>query len=126
MSERHNPKYIEALKSGKVDYSCIPWPVIQRVAVAMNEGAEKYGRFNFREDDIEARTYIAAICRHLFGDPSTGSLGWVNGEDIDEESGEHHLAKVIACCMLVIDAQDHDKLIDNRLETESKTPPVDR
>lgn len=125
MSE-HNPKYIEALKRGKLDFSVVPWAAIIGMAQAMNEGAGKYGRFNFRQDKIEARTYIAAIMRHLLGDPSTGSVGWINGEDIDEESGLHHLHKVMACCALVIDAQDHGMLIDNRLTTESLTPPSER
>ncbi len=123
---KDNPKHVEAQKLGKLDYSAIPWPVIRRLANAMNEGATKYGRFNFREDEITARTYISAISRHLFGDPSTGSEGWVNGEDIDPDSGEHHLVKVMACCMLVVDALEHDKLIDDRLVTESKVPPSDR
>tara|TARA_R100001143_G_C3360997_1_gene135687 strand:- start:19544 stop:20227 length:684 start_codon:yes stop_codon:yes gene_type:complete len=118
---KHNPKYIEAQKRGKVDYSTIPWEIIGQLAQAMMEGAGKYGRFNFLEDEIEARTYIAAIGRHLFGDPSTGSAGWVNGEDIDEESGLPHLIKVMACCMLVEAAKLHGKLIDNRMETESLT-----
>lgn len=117
--EKHNPKYIEAQKRGKVDYSTIPWEIIGMLAQAMMEGAGKYGRFNFLEDDIEARTYIAAIGRHLFGDPSTGSKGWVNGEDIDEESGLPHLIKVMACCALVESAKLHGKLIDNRMQTES-------
>lgn len=122
MSE-HNPKYVEALKRGKLDYSVVPWPALRGLALAMQEGADKYGRFNYRQDKIEARTYIAAILRHLFGDPSTGSDGWINGEDIDAESGLHHLTKVMACCALVLDAEDHGMLIDNRLDTESKEPP---
>lgn len=122
MSE-HNPKYVEALKCGKLDYSVVPWPALRGLALAMQEGAHKYGRFNYRQDKIEARTYIAAILRHLFGDPSTGSDGWINGEDSDVESGLHHLTKVMACCALVLDAEDHGMLIDNRLETESKEPP---
>lgn len=123
---QHNPKYVQAQKEGKVDYSCVPWRVIHMLAQAMEEGAEKYGRFNYREDDIEARTYIAAICRHLFGDPTTDTLGWVNGEDIDPDSDLPHLIKVMACCLLVEDARLHGKLIDNRLEQESKTPPAMR
>lgn len=121
--QKQNPKYVEALKRGKLDYSVIPWPTVVLVAQAMSEGAAKYGRFNYREDKIEARTYIAAICRHLFGDPSTGSVGWVNGEDIDEESGLPHLIKIMTCCMVAHDAEMNDMMIDNRLETESLTPP---
>jgi len=123
VEKKHNPKYIEAQKRGKVDYSVIPWEVISMLAQAMMEGANKYGRFNFLEDDIEARTYIGAISRHMFGDPSTGSKGWANGEDIDEESGLPHTIKIMACCMLVEAAKMHGKLIDNRMETESKPPP---
>ncbi len=121
--QKHNPKYVEAQKRGKADYSAIPWEAIWGLVLAMMEGMGKYGRFNFIEDEIEARTYIGAIGRHLFGDPSTGSKGWVNGEDIDEESGLHHLDKVMACCLLVRAAEIHGKLIDNRMTTESLTPP---
>lgn len=123
MSEQQNPKYVEAQKRGKADYSAIPWQAIHGLVLAMMEGMDKYGRFNFLEDSIEARTYIGAIGRHLFGDPANGTLGWVNGEDIDSESGLHHLDKVMACCLLVRAAEMHGKLIDNRLSTESKTPP---
>jgi hypothetical protein len=124
LSKKHNPKYIEAQKRGKVDYSVIPWEVIALLAQAMQEGAEKYGRFNFLEDEIEARTYIASFCRHLFGDPSTGSEGWVNGEDVDEESGLPHIIKIMANCVVLEAARMHDKLIDNRLDTETKEPWV--
>lgn len=124
--QRPNPKYVQAQKEGKVDYSTIPWRVIGQLAQAMMEGAGKYGRFNYREDEIEARTYIAAICRHLFGDPSTGSIGWVNGEDIDKDSGLPHLVKIMACCLLVEDSRIEGTLIDNRLQTESKKPPAER
>lgn len=123
---RPNPKYVQAQKEGKTDYSVIPWPVIGLLAQAMEEGAGKYGRFNYRQDPIEARTYIAAICRHLFGDPANGTLGWVNGEDIDPDSGLPHLVKVMACCLLVEDSRKQGTLIDNRLQTESKTPPAER
>jgi hypothetical protein len=119
-----NPKYIQAQKEGKVDYSVLPMNILALDAAAMMEGEAKYGRFNWRQDSIEARTYIAAIGRHLYGDPANGSVGWVNGEDIDPDSGLHHLVKVRACCMLVLDAIQQGTLVDNRLDKESKSIEV--
>lgn len=116
-----NPKEVEAGKRGKIDYSVVPWDALWGLVHAMTEGSDKYGRFNYYESRIRARTYIAAISRHLFGDPSTGSLGWVNGEDYDEESGLHHLHKVMACCAVVLASYQKGTLIDDRLDPAPPT-----
>jgi hypothetical protein len=116
ISQRHNPKYVQAQKEGKVDYSTLPLHVLEDLARVMQTGAEKYGRFNWRRDSIEARTYIAAIMRH--------TIAWAEGQSFDHDSGIHPLAHVMACCALVMDAQRLGKLIDNRLTSESLTPPA--
>lgn len=114
-----NPKHIEAQKLGKTQYENIPWDIIRRVANAMSEGAGKYGRYNWRIDHIRATTYMGGIGRHLFGDGDK-TKGWFNGEDIDPDSGENHLVKVIANCLLLLDATNQNTLIDDRLNAESK------
>jgi hypothetical protein len=114
--QKHNPKYVQAQKEGKVDYSTVPLHVLEDLARVMQTGAEKYGRFNWRRDSIEARTYIAAILRH--------TIAWAEGQSFDYDSGIHPLAHVMACCALVMDAQHLGKLIDNRLTSESLTPPA--
>jgi hypothetical protein len=39
----------------------------------------------------------------------------IDGEDIDPESGAHHLGHVMAGCSIVLDACRHGTLIDNRI-----------
>jgi hypothetical protein len=75
----------------------------------MQIGARKYGKFNYRETPIAASTYEDAIERHL--------QLWFDGEDTDYESDASHLAHVIACCALLMDAQATGKLHDDRQKT---------
>ena len=76
-------------------------------AKAHRLGAEKYGPFNWRQNKVELLTYIAALKRHIDR--------IMDGEDIDPESGAHHLGHVMAGSAIVLDAQRHGMLIDNRI-----------
>ena len=72
-------------------------------------GADKYGAFNWRKDGITASIYYDAMMRHLFA--------WQDGEDIDNSpggSGLPNLAHVMACCSILLDARNHDKINDDR------------
>lgn len=69
-------------------------------------GAAKYGRYNWRTNQVNASTYVSAIMRHL--------MAWHSGEDIDPESGRCHLAHIAAGCNILMDAQHHGQLIDDR------------
>ena len=69
-------------------------------------GASKYGAFNYRDKDVAASVYVDAMLRHL--------LAWNGGQDIDEESGVSHLGHVMACAAILIDAQELNKMVDNR------------
>jgi len=71
-------------------------------------GAEKYGPFNWRNEPISASVYYEAALRHLFQ--------WWEGEDIDPESGQTHLAHVRACMAIIMDAAKGDTLQDDRPE----------
>lgn len=85
-----------------------PLPMIQANNV-MAGGNHKYGLYNYRESQIDAMTYIGAIKRHF-------DL-WQDGEDIDPESQQNHLAHLIADCAILLDCQIRDQLIDNRKKT---------
>lgn len=74
--------------------------------VAMQEGAGKYGPFNWRVKPIEAGTYISAAKRHL--------NAWFSGEVYDPKTGNHHLGYAMACCAILIDAELNSCMIDNR------------
>ena len=114
---KQNPKYVQAQKDGKVPMDLLPWKPLAAVARVMATGAGKYGIRNWLVDEILASTYVAAIGRHTF-------LEWAQGINEDKDSGEHPLAHVVACCLIVMNAEDNNKLIDDRLRKESKLQEV--
>lgn len=99
-----NPK--QAYGAQKPDLSLIPPVALAHAALAFENGAAKYGPFNWRERAVEARTYIAAAQRHL-GD-------FLDRADRASDSDVHNLGHVIACCAILLDAIEQGNLIDNR------------
>ena len=112
---KDNPKNVAAMKEGKVPADKIPFGPLADVARVMATGAEKYGVRNWRLDPVLASTYVGAIFRHAM-------LEGAEGSNIDADSGEHPLAHVIACCLIVMDAEAHGTLMDDRELQESKDP----
>lgn len=103
-----NPKELVGSKKPPI-WSVTPRWVVLLVGRAMALGAAKYGAFNYRETKIAASTYEDALERHL--------QLWFDGEDDDPESGVSHLAHAIACCALLLDAQQTGRLDDDRQKT---------
>ena len=99
-----NPKQI--LGDKKVNMSVVPASSTIYEALAMQDGARKYGPFNWRITKVEAMTYVAACKRHLDS--------WVDGEANASDSGYPHLAHAKACLGILIDALETENLIDNR------------
>ena len=99
-----NPK--DAIANKKIPYSCFPSTVVAEVAVAMFEGARKYGRHNYRVANILSSVYTDAAKRHIDD--------YIEGEDIDEDSGLHHITKAIASLVVLRDAMIQHKIIDDR------------
>lgn len=104
-----NPKTLMGAK--KPDLSVVPPVGILHLATAMMNGADKYGPFNWREQNISTRPYYAAALRHLFA--------YLDGEQFSADTvaaGKpvHHLAHVMACCAILLDAESCDQLNDNR------------
>lgn len=104
-----NPKTLMGAK--KPDPSVIPPIAILHLATAMMNGAEKYGPFNWRDQPISVRPYVAAALRHL--------LAFLDGEDYSTDTLEtghpvHHLGHVMACCAIVLDAMSVGTISDNR------------
>jgi len=104
MTVDNNAKTIHGDK--KPDMSLVPPVAILSEARVMQLGASKYGPYNWRDKTVSARVYTAAAMRHI--------LQWQDGEDIDPESGESHLAHARACLGIIIDAQSIGKFNDNR------------
>lgn len=107
-----NPKLIRAMKDGKAPLEYLITSCDEGDARVLKHGADKYGMRNWLIDNIRASTYDGAIRRHF--------KAWLEGEDIDPDSGEHHFHHIRACCGIVIDAGKHGTLIDDRDRAESK------
>jgi hypothetical protein len=107
-----NPKHIQAQKDGKLPLEHLVVTMFPLDAAVHKHGADKYGVKNWRIDKILASTYEGAMLRHL--------TAWITGEDTDPDSGQPHLTHLRACCAVVLDAQMHGTLIDDRGRMESK------
>lgn len=99
-----DPKASQAIQ--KPQLQLIPPALNDETAKALMRGAEKYGFFNWRENKVEMMTYLGAMKRHI------DCL--IEGEDIDPDTGAHHLGCVAAGCGIVLDARKHGTLVDNR------------
>jgi hypothetical protein len=73
---------------------------------AQFDGKLKYGEVNWRINPIEALTYVDAAIRHL--------KLYENGENFARDTKVQNLGAVMACCAILIDAELHGTLIDNR------------
>lgn len=99
-----NPK--TAFGVQKPSFNCIPPVALIHLGAVCKNGAEKYGPMNWREHAVSFSVYYNAILRHLFA--------VLDGEWTDPESGEPHLAHVMAGAAIVLDAKANDKLNDDR------------
>jgi len=84
----------------------LPPVALRAISWVHGLGSAKYGPWNWRKTKVCASTYISAIHRHL--------AAWHEGQDNDEESGQSHLAHIGACVNILMDAQHHNRLDDDR------------
>ena len=84
------------------------WPESATIygSLAFKQGAEKYGPYNWRDNAVELMTYVGAARRHL--------AAWVDGEENAPDSGYPHLAHVLSCIAIMVDAIESGNAIDNR------------
>lgn len=102
--KQSNPK--DAIGSAKLALGLVPDTIKAHVALAFLEGALKYGRYNWRIAGVRASIYHDALERHL--------MKWWNGETKDPHTRVRHLASIIACAGILLDAELCGKLEDDR------------
>lgn len=111
-----NPK--DAIGQGKLPMHLVPTAVNRYAALAFAEGALKYGKYNWRVAGVRMSIYLDAIHRHL---SKLQDGEWADGDSIVDGSSQGtqvpHLANLIACCGIILDAWECNKLTDDR-------PPV--
>lgn len=101
----HDPKH--ALGIQKPQLHLIPPAANIEMAKALELGKAKYGERNWLKNKVAICTYLAAMKRHIDC--------ILDGQDMDEESGAHHLGHVMAGCGIVLDAKRHGMLVDDRV-----------
>lgn len=83
-------------------------PAVARIqaALAMRNGAEKYGAYNWRSQPVGTMLYLDAADRHM--------AAYLDGERAAPDSGVHHIAHAIASLSIILDAEEQGTLIDDR------------
>lgn len=100
-----NPKDLLGIK--KVQLNLVPTSSTIYQALAMEDGAQKYGAFNWRENKVIASIYVAAALRHL--------AAWYDGgEELASDSKKPHLGHALACIGIIVDAFETGNLVDDR------------
>lgn len=99
-----NPK--DAIGISKVPMHLVPGSAKAYMAMAFLEGALKYGKYNWRIAGVRTSIYMDAFERHY--------EKFKNGEWADEKTRVPHLASMMACCAIILDADLCGKLTDDR------------
>ncbi|OHD28404.1 MAG: hypothetical protein A2Y38_16640 [Spirochaetes bacterium GWB1_59_5] len=99
-----NPKDKIGIK--KPHIFTVPPAAIIYLTLAMQNGAEKYGAYNWRKKKVKASIYLSAVLRHI--------LALIDGEDFAQDSGLPHEAHAMACLAILADARETGSLIDDR------------
>ena len=82
---------------GKLQYGLLPPLALKATVDVLTFGAEKYEPDNWKNVPDSKRRYFDALQRHLWA--------WKEGEQMDTESGKHHLAHALCCLMFLY---EHD------------------
>lgn len=99
-----NPK--DAAAFDKAPLHLVPASFKAYTAMALAEGAMKYGAWNWRAAGVRSSVYVSALNRHIDK--------WFNGEEFDPETGVPHLANAAACLAVLIDSKTQMNLTDDR------------
>ncbi len=79
--------------TGKLRYDLLPPEALEELVKVYTMGAGKYTDRNW-EKGIEFSRIFAAMQRH--------SWAWWEGEELDKEDGQHHLASVAWCAFALL------------------------
>jgi Domain of unknown function (DUF5664) len=90
----------------KLDYTLMPLDALEDVAHALMYGRDKYGEWQWTNDNYKWTEFLAKAQRHIYA--------FTRGEDIDPKSGLPHIACAIADLMF-LQSHIHQRTgVDNR------------
>lgn len=99
------PTKAKHFDDGKPDLSLIPYVAEVAMAKAFMYGSKKYGRYNYCKGH-ELGQLIASAKRHI--------SKFYAGEEVDNESGVHHLGHAMVNLAMILQEIDLGTLIDDR------------
>jgi len=107
-----NPKTALGIAKPSTFYTpTIPYLLYSMVHM---QGAFKYGTFNWRDDPVSISTYLDAAKRHI-------DL-YRDGQQAASDTQLHNLAHAMTCLSILIDAEYHNTLIDDRWKPRIPRP----
>jgi len=90
----------------KIRYELLDPLLLQGISEVLTFGAKKYCDHNWLKCNSVMR-YFGAIMRHLWA--------WARGEDLDPETGIHHLYHAGCCLMFMVGLTMRNKNSDDRV-----------
>lgn len=114
-----NPK--DRLGVKKPRLSLVPPSGFIYAALALANGADKYGPYNWRDKKVQAMIYLEAAMRHI--------LSYQDGEEVSSDTSNPavpHLGHALACLLILIDAKETGNLVDNRPKAGSMGRLIDQ
>jgi len=101
-------------------FDLLPYEQLAEVARHFGVGAAKYEPHNWKKG-YDWSLSESALMRHF--------AAFMEGEEIDEETGSHHLAAVVFHALALLYFKDHHRELDDRkrgYNPKSKPKPMDR
>lgn len=90
----------------RLNLALFPAVALFHACFALMDGAWKYVAYNYRDTEVSASEYVAAVKRHI-------DL-WYERERNAPDSKAHHLGHAIAGLAILLDAEASKCLIDDR------------
>ena len=101
--------------AGKAPLHMIPEEALIGMAEAFAFGANKYGKFNYKKG-LEITRLTDSLRRH--------ALAFLQGEDLDPESGLHHTKHILANAAMLEYTRLHRPEMDDRYKEELESPII--
>lgn len=97
---------------GKAPLAWLPWAAIDEMALVQAYGEAKYKDFNNYRKGMEVTRNLSCALRHI--------RDFMNGHDLDEESGRSHLAHAMCRLGFVLQNLADGVEIDDRYKRSSR------
>lgn len=96
----------------KLEWSLIDFPSLEPMVRVLQFGAKKYGKYNWKKG-LKTTEICDSMLRHIFA--------YLNGEDIDEESGLPIEGHILCNAMFLAYMMKHKSELDNRYKLKKNS-----